>query len=349
MNKTKRVYYLSFLIIVILWFYYPFWKGENYIEDYIEVPIVNKNKTQCNIINKSKQNKKYTIDSVDFPKYTYLHQNESINFDCLNRTNERRLILVWTPYFKDKTFGYGLGHVKPFEKHNCPVTNCELTNERKRISNSHAVIMHIPDLVDLPNQKNRNEHQKWIFWLHESPANTNKYTKYNHLFNWSVTYESSSDFPGFYETQMKFKWNVNQTWRRNTNYLENKLYSAAILVSNCKSFSNRLNIVKKIQEFIDVKVYGSCGEKCPEDEAKEAHNSKNSSSLFKNIKTSQCLDYITKNFKFYLSFENSICEDYITEKFFNILNYDIIPVVFGGGTYSDYVIIINKFFSQSRN
>ncbi len=36
---------------------------------------------------------------------------------------------------------------------------------------------------------------------------------------------------------------------------------------------------------------------------------------------------------FYLSFENSICVDYVTEKFFNAMNYNIIPVVFGGTDY----------------
>ncbi len=39
-------------------------------------------------------------------------------------------------------------------------------------------------------------------------------------------------------------------------------------------------------------------------------------------------------YKFYFSFENSICEDYVTEKFFEIMNHDIVPVVYGGANYS---------------
>ena len=43
---------------------------------------------------------------------------------------------------------------------------------------------------------------------------------------------------------------------------------------------------------------------------------------------------IEAKYKFYLSFENSICDDYVTEKFFEIMNHDIVPVVYGGANYS---------------
>jgi alpha-1,3-fucosyltransferase len=43
---------------------------------------------------------------------------------------------------------------------------------------------------------------------------------------------------------------------------------------------------------------------------------------------------LEKKYKFYLSFENCICTDYVTEKFFELLNYDIIPIVYGGANYS---------------
>ena len=34
------------------------------------------------------------------------------------------------------------------------------------------------------------------------------------------------------------------------------------------------------------------------------------------------------------SFENSFCRDYVSEKFFKVLEYDIVPVVFGRANYS---------------
>lgn len=51
---------------------------------------------------------------------------------------------------------------------------------------------------------------------------------------------------------------------------------------------------------------------------------------------------LSKDQKFYLSFENSLCIDYVTEKLFNILNYDIIPIVYGGANNSD-ILPVNSY------
>ena len=46
-----------------------------------------------------------------------------------------------------------------------------------------------------------------------------------------------------------------------------------------------------------------------------------------------CYERIEIDYKFYLSFENSLCRDYITEKFFNLLDRNIVPIVYGAGNY----------------
>ena len=46
-----------------------------------------------------------------------------------------------------------------------------------------------------------------------------------------------------------------------------------------------------------------------------------------------CYEMLERDYKFYLSFENSLCEDYITEKLWNILQFDVVPIVMGGADY----------------
>jgi alpha-1,3-fucosyltransferase len=88
-------------------------------------------------------------------------------------------------------------------------------------------------------------------------------------------------------------------------------------VSHCLTLSHREDYVTELSRYIDVDIYGACGKrKCN-----------------KNNQTS-CMKQWERKYMFYLSFENCLCEDYITEKTFRPLNYEIIPVVLGGGNYS---------------
>lgn len=96
------------------------------------------------------------------------------------------------------------------------------------------------------------------------------------------------------------------------NYAKNKTKQVAWFVSNCFTINKRFEFAKKLNEFIEVDIYGLCGDlACP--------------------KTSKdCFDFLQHDYKFYLSFENSNCKDYITEKIFdNALQNNIIPIVMG--------------------
>ncbi|CAF1497722.1 unnamed protein product, partial [Didymodactylos carnosus] len=88
------------------------------------------------------------------------------------------------------------------------------------------------------------------------------------------------------------------------------------MVSHCKTAGKREDYVAELKAFIDVDIYGRCG-------------------LYQCAKNDMnCWKILEQNYKFYLSFENSICSHYVTEKLFAILDYDLIPVVFGGANYS---------------
>lgn len=266
------------------------------------------------------------IDGVIYPKSVQLYLNKSINFDVLNRSNGVKRILVWNSFFGKYSYNnFGLGKIEPFQKNKCPVIKCELTKDKRLFDRSDLVIFHMMDFPKIP-VINRPKKQIWTFLLYESPANSYNYTKFNSVFNMTSTYKIGSDFSGFYESSSMFYWQRNNSFEENFDFFSGKSKFAVAIISNCKAKSERLDFINKLKLYVDVDLYGNCGEKCPR--------------LFNNSMSGDCKAIVASEYKFYLAFENSICQDYITEKFFGILKYNIIPVVFGGGPYDYYVIYI---------
>jgi len=82
-------------------------------------------------------------------------------------------------------------------------------------------------------------------------------------------------------------------------YQKRKMLAA--LISNCDDLNGRLEFISELQKYIQVDVYGKCGNfSCP-----------------KSVENSVCMTQLEQEYKFYLAIENSNCFDYITEKFFN--------------------------------
>lgn len=97
-----------------------------------------------------------------------------------------------------------------------------------------------------------------------------------------------------------------------------KKYMAFIAFSNCHSTSNRSAKVAELQRYMEVHVYGSCGNR----------SLKRDDNVWQNV---------SAQYRFYLSFENAFCREYITEKFHrNGLESQAVPVVFGGLSRRDY-------------
>lgn len=95
--------------------------------------------------------------------------------------------------------------------------------------------------------------------------------------------------------------------------------TAAWLVSNCHTLSRRDHLVRKLKNFIDVDVYGACGE-------------------FSCLKGSkECNEMLNTTYKFYLSFENALCVDYVTEKLYNAVQNFVVPVVFNGANMTNFL------------
>jgi alpha-1,3-fucosyltransferase len=232
-----------------------------------------------------------------------------------NKTNVKR-ILYWTPMFQAVDFNLGLGE-KIFE--NCTYNNCHATHfkEALPIEKFDAILFHAIEYNEAAFGKpeKRSPGQVYIFSNQESPVHTPSFIKhYNDFYNWTMTYRLDSDVfrpYGFIE-------------KKQTGYepptieeIQKRPKKIAWFVSNCGTSSQRERLYNEIRKYVQVDVYGVCGElSCPRKTGE------------------QCYKMMESDYKFYLSFENSICEDYVTEKLYSILKRNIVPIVYGGADYA---------------
>ena len=278
---------------------------------------IKKSELPCEIINKTHKHYSVVINGLRYPQYLFLNQNYSINFDCINQRSSIKTILAWNRWYGEPNFGYGGGKKIPFINRNCPVINCELTDDRSRVNETDMVMVLMSDRIEEQIPSYRPLNQRWIFVLIESPYYTGEYSSYNNVFNLTADYLIESDFASNYESQKRFLWNENKTFDENRDFHNNRSGFMAALISNCNAQNARLDYIEELQKYIEIKIYGRCGQLC-------------SFNL-------DCRQMIGTQFKFFFAFENSVCRDYITEKFFLILKFDTIPVVLGGGNYSRFV------------
>lgn len=234
---------------------------------------------------------------------------------------EVKIILMWTKWnhlWKTINFYSLQNGRKQFV--DCPNSNCVITNHRKYLGKASAVIFHLLDteFEDLPTERNPNQH--WVVYNMEPPWLITRHHptdlyRFDNVFNWTMGYRDDSDVPARYGFTMVSKYHQPKTY---DGVFKNKR-NAVWLASDCVTDSRREDYVKELQKYMDVDVYGSCG----------------NYTCFPS-QSSSCYNTLLTKYKFYLSFENAICKDYVTEKFFNIFNSDIIPVVFGAADYSKF-------------
>ena len=245
-------------------------------------------------------------------------------------------ILIWNSVNRIETAYFNVGSAS-FIKEKCPVRQCQIFTERDALPfhQYDAVVMNMLELNDnhLPEDEGymRSSHQRYIFLQQESPSTSPlDVTLYKNIFNLTMTYKLNSDIQLLYgrikpkvsapKTSMEVERLISKT-----RFMKkpSKTKYVAWMVSHCETESFRETYVKELQKYIDVDVIGECESgnfSCPRNEHW--------------ISDQECYDYLEKEYKFYLSFENSLCDDYATEKFFNILAHDIVPVVYGGANYS---------------
>lgn len=246
------------------------------------------------------------------------------------RETELKRILFWNEAYGSKDYGVGFGQDR-LARLGCPVAGCYTTADRSLVpvDEFDAIVFHLRTYNERDLPSSRKPHQRYVFWSLESPEhNMRDIYPLNNQFNWTMTYKINSDVVQPYGWVEPLSVVERPRSRSPTAAIEkNKL--VAWFASNCHTPAKREVYVKALSKWIPVDIYGQCGPfKC--------HDRNNS-----------CYEMLERHYKFYLSFENSYCDDYATEKLFSVLQYDVVPVVFGGANYSQ-IAPPNSFIDATR-
>ncbi|XP_064601367.1 glycoprotein 3-alpha-L-fucosyltransferase A-like [Liolophura sinensis] len=196
---------------------------------------------------------------------------------------------------------------RTFADLHCPVSRCIIVKDPDRFDTADVVIF---EQNAIAPEQIKPAHQIWLMYLLEPPPFTG-IKSFKNLINWTATYRSDSTIVTPYEKFVPFATPVKKIQKKN--YAAGKTKKVAWFVSNCFSENNRFGVATELAKYITVDIFGDCGSKsCPR--SKEA----------------DCFQMLSRDYKFYLAFENSNCVHYVTEKLFrNGLQNDVIPVVMG--------------------
>jgi alpha-1,3-fucosyltransferase len=272
---------------------------------------------------------------------TRLRNIVNISFSFPNKKiTKNKSILIWNQAQLIETAVFGFGH-QPFLDHGCEVSDCTIFDNETSlpIEEYDAIVLHmcLIWLSEIPNFQ-RQAYQRFIFFTAESPDSIIKslpdIISMKHYFNWTMSYRLNSDIRLLYgriepktivpKTEETIRELIKETHQPSAkNFANKKTLLVVWMASHCKTPGLRETYIRKLSTFIQVDIYGRCGNlSCPRN---KTHSYSNPT----------CYDLLEAKYKFYLSFENSICEDYVTEKFFEIMKRDMVPIVYGGAKYSD--------------
>ncbi|XP_046577989.1 glycoprotein 3-alpha-L-fucosyltransferase A-like [Haliotis rubra] len=201
----------------------------------------------------------------------------------------------------------------------CPEVKCRLTTNQLYLPNSSAV-MFAANFLRLETPPPRHKDQVWILHNHESPQKhwlgkrSIWLPSWKNVFNWTFDYRVDSDIPAPYGVLQARNDTIDKDYSA---IFKQKNGTIAWMVSNCAGDSKRMEYVKELMKYVQVDIYGACGNhKCPKKDGPA------------------CFEMLSSKYKFYLSFENAFCKDYVTEKFFVYYELNFILITRGGGDYT---------------
>ncbi|XP_053728210.1 alpha-(1,3)-fucosyltransferase 4-like [Synchiropus splendidus] len=191
------------------------------------------------------------------------------------------------------------------------IGGCALTDDEGAYPRADAVILHHREIgtgaIDVPPEPRPRE-QKWIWLNYESPSHTPELSRWDGVFNMTMSYRTDSDIylPYGYLLQVP----GDGLGAAPPSHLR-KPRLLAWVVSNWSESQARVAFYDELSRFVSVDVFGRAGRTIPGDNG-----------------SSSVVALLTR-YQFYLSLENSLHTDYITEKLWNAVRAGAIPVVLG--------------------
>jgi len=241
-------------------------------------------------------------------------------------------ILFYTNYFGNKPWwrfhqqSSFINNSRKVEKVcGCSLKGCEISYDQSQYSTADLVFFHggekisnggltMEEMEELSRRRKAN--QLWVYFRMERPLGIVE--KVQHLFNLSVTYRYSSDFPFPYGRYLKKNEEINRNFKEH-DYTTGKSMQMAWLVSDCGKKRDKL--AHHFEELgIHIDVFGKCNNRFQRPF---------------NCSQRNCLNEL-RQYKFYFAAENGLCNQYITEKYWkNTFQINAIPITLGGSNYSD--------------
>lgn len=175
--------------------------------------------------------------------------------------------------------------------------------------------------------------QKWILFDNEAPPEAWKFHKnlsvYDNLFNLTAVWTNDADIQTRSMLKICSENPQKKKLLQHEDYAKKKRTDVLVawFVSHCPTQSRREDYVAELRKYIDVDIYGACGDL-------ECGKPTFSKELTEENDCDERMLHGNNSYKFYLSFENSLCPEYVTEKLYKIMDLDVVPVVMGAANYS---------------
>ena len=247
-------------------------------------------------------------------------ESEEMSRERLGNPEEAgyKTILFWNTFFHSDDFRFGVGH-QPFIEHKCPVHQCITTMDKKKLSQADLVMFHGPRIENFPPPKPRPKGQVYAYVQQEPhyAMSLEELPKYNGHFNLTITNRRDSDI---WIPYAKVNYDPARVNKKPTMVdPRDRPRSIVWVVSHCSTPGKREWYVQELQKYIDIDVYGDCGDmECSKDD------------------TWFCYEKFEREYRFYMALENNYCKDYVSEKVFRPMAYNMVPIVFGGANYTHF-------------